>query len=162
MTYHITIKADKKNLKKVRTFLENTFTQMQVPPVESNQMILAVDEILTNLINYSAKNNHEKEIDVTFIEKDGRFIFEIYDYNAPFFDLTQHKDANLQEIKKQKRKGGMGLTLVKKIMDEIEVCYENNTNIWRLQKKLSFLPFQKNSSSKNEQKYNPIDSGHFR
>ncbi|WP_448528573.1 ATP-binding protein [Raineya sp.] len=139
MKYNISIKAEKKNLKKVRTFLENVFAQMQVPEVESNQLILVVDEILANLIIHSAKNDVQKDIDISLTENEGEVTFEIYDYNSPYFDLTQHEDANLQDLKKQKRKGGMGLTLVKNIMDEVEVYYEDNTNIWRLQKRLPFL-----------------------
>ncbi len=139
MKYNISIKAEKKNLKKVRTFLENVFAQMQVPEVESNQLILVVDEILANLIIHSAKNDVQKDIDISLTESEGEVTFEIYDYNSPYFDLTQHEDANLQDLKKQKRKGGMGLTLVKNIMDEVEVYYEDNTNIWRLQKRLPFL-----------------------
>lgn len=139
MKYNICIKAEKKNLKKVRTFLENVFTQMQVPEVESSQLILVVDEILANLIIHSAKNDIQKDIDISLTENEGEVTFEIYDYNSPYFDLTQHEDANLQDLKKQKRKGGMGLTLVKNIMDEVEVYYEDNTNIWRLQKRLPFL-----------------------
>ncbi len=139
MKYNISIKAEKKNLKKVRTFLENVFTQMQIPEVERNQLILVVDEILANLIIHSNKNDVQKDIDISLIENEGEVTFEIYDYNSPYFDLTQHEDANLQDLKKQKRKGGMGLTLVKNIMDEVEVYYEDNTNIWRLQKRLPFL-----------------------
>ncbi len=139
MQYNISIKAEKKNLKKVRTFLENIFTQMQIPELERNQLILVVDEILANLIIHSAKNDIHKNIDVAFYEKEGEITFEIYDYNSPYFDITQHKEVNLQDLKKQKCKGGMGLTLVKNIMDEVEVYYKDNTNIWRLQKRLPFL-----------------------
>jgi len=139
MKYNLSIKADKQNLKKVRNFLGEVLNKLQVSAIEANQLILVVDEILANLIIHSNKNNPKKDIDLTLTEESGEITFEIYDYNAPYFDLTQHQDANLQELVKQKRKGGMGLTLVKNIMDEVEVYYEDNTNIWRLQKRLPYL-----------------------
>jgi len=139
MKYNLSIKADKQNLKKVRNFLGEVLNKLQVSAIEANQLILVVDEILANLIIHSNKNNPKKDIDLTLTEEGGEITFEIYDYNAPYFDLTQHQDANLQELVKQKRKGGMGLTLVKNIMDEVEVYYEDNTNIWRLQKRLPYL-----------------------
>jgi anti-sigma regulatory factor (Ser/Thr protein kinase) len=37
----------------------------------------------------------------------------------------------------------MGLTLVKNIMDEVEVYHEDNTNIWRLQKRFPYLLLKK-------------------
>jgi serine/threonine-protein kinase RsbW len=139
MKYNLSIKADKKNLKKVRNFLGEVFAKLQVSAIEANQLILVVDEILANLIIHSSKNDPQKNIDLTLTDEGGEITFEIYDYNSPYFDLTQHQDANLQELVKQKRKGGMGLTLVKNIMDEVEVSYEDNTNIWRLQKRLPYL-----------------------
>ncbi len=139
MKYNLSIKADKQNLKKVRNFLSEVFAELHVSAIEANQLILVVDEILANLIIHSAKNNNKKEIDITLSEEAGEITFEIYDYNSPYFDLTQHEDANLKDLVKQKRKGGMGLTLVKNIMDEVEVYYEDNTNIWRLQKRLPYL-----------------------
>lgn len=139
MKYNLSIKADKQNLKKVRNFLGEVFATLQVPAIEANQLILVVDEILANLIIHSKKNNKNKEIDLSLSEEAGEITFEIYDYNSPYFDLTQHEDANLKDLVKQKRKGGMGLTLVKNIMDEVEVYYEDNTNIWRLQKRLPYL-----------------------
>lgn len=139
MKYNLSIKADTRNLKKVRSFLTKIFTKLQVEAIEANQLVLVVDEILANLIIHSAKNNNNKEIDLVVSEEAGEITFEIYDYNSPYFDLTQHEDANPKELIKQKRKGGMGLTLVKNIMDEVEVYYEDNTNIWRLQKRLPYL-----------------------
>lgn len=139
MKYNLSIKADKQNLRKVRNFLGEVLTELQVPAIEANQLILAVDEILANLIIHSGKNNAKKEIDLSLSEEAGEITFEIYDYNSPYFDLTQHEDANLKDLVKQKRKGGMGLTLVKNIMDEVEVYYEDNTNVWRLQKRLPYL-----------------------
>jgi serine/threonine-protein kinase RsbW len=143
MKYNLSIKTEKQNLKIVRTFLEKVLKEIQVSDIEANQLILVVDEILANLMIHSAKNNEKKDIDLTITEESGEITFEIYDYNSPFFDLTQHEDANLQELVKQKRKGGMGLTLVKNIMDEVEVYHEDNTNIWRLQKRFPYLLLKK-------------------
>jgi serine/threonine-protein kinase RsbW len=143
MKYNLSIKTEKQNLKIVRTFLEKVLKEIQVSDIEANQLILVVDEILANLMIHSAKNDEKKDIDLTITEESGEITFEIYDYNSPFFDLTQHEDANLQELVKQKRKGGMGLTLVKNIMDEVEVYHEDNTNIWRLQKRFPYLLLKK-------------------
>jgi serine/threonine-protein kinase RsbW len=143
MKYNLSIKTEKQNLKIVRTFLEKVLKEIQVSDIEANQLILVVDEILANLMIHSAKDNEKKDIDLTITEESGEITFEIYDYNSPFFDLTQHEDANLQELVKQKRKGGMGLTLVKNIMDEVEVYHEDNTNIWRLQKRFPYLLLKK-------------------
>jgi serine/threonine-protein kinase RsbW len=143
MKYNLSIKTEKQNLKLVRTFLEKVLKEIQVSDIEANQLILVVDEILANLMIHSAKDNEKKDIDLTITEESGEITFEIYDYNSPFFDLTQHEDANLRELVKQKRKGGMGLTLVKNIMDEVEVYHEDNTNIWRLQKRFPYLLLKK-------------------
>lgn len=139
MKYNLSITSERKNLKKVRTFLENIFRNLYIKDIECNQLILVVDEILANLMIHSAKKGVVKDIDLTVLQEGGEITFQIFDYDAPYFDLTQHEDVEPQELVKQKRKGGMGLTLVKSIMDEVEVYYEDNTNIWRLQKRLPYL-----------------------
>ncbi|MFN3316655.1 MAG: ATP-binding protein, partial [Raineya sp.] len=78
MKYNLSIKADKENLKKVRNFLGEVFSELRVSAIEANQLILVVDEILANLIIHSAKNNSKKDIDISISEEAGEITFEIY------------------------------------------------------------------------------------
>lgn len=150
MKYHLCINADKKNLKKARVFLEKILEEWQVKPIDANQLVLVLDEVLANLIIHSLKETIQKNIDIFVLIQEDYLMLDIYDYNAPYFDITNHQDIALETLKQQKRKGGMGLTLVKNIMDLVEVCREENNNVWHLEKRFPHFLLLKNSSEKNK------------
>lgn len=61
-------------------------------------------------------------------------IFEISDQGEAFNILT-YEVPDLRKVMIEKRKGGLGIILVKKIMDEIEFESKNGTNVCRLIKR---------------------------
>ena len=52
------------------------------------------------------------------------------------FDLRKYPEPDIKDIIKQKRKGGVGLLLVKRIMDEIDFIDKKDYHIVRLIKNL--------------------------
>ena len=58
-------------------------------------------------------------------------IFEITDQGEAF-NLLDYDAPELKQVVEEKRKGGLGIILVKKIMDEIEFESKNGKNICRL------------------------------
>ena len=66
-------------------------------------------------------------------------IFDVIDKGIGY-DLRDHKTPQLEEIIKAKRKGGLGLLLVQKIMDKIDFIPDTKGNIIRLVKHLSSEP----------------------
>lgn len=51
------------------------------------------------------------------------------------FNLLEYEVPDLKKVIEEKRKGGIGILLVKKIMDEIEFESKNGENTCRLIKK---------------------------
>jgi serine/threonine-protein kinase RsbW len=58
-------------------------------------------------------------------------IVEITD-KGDAFNLLEYEVPNLNQVIEEKRKGGIGILLVKKIMDEIQFESKNGKNICRL------------------------------
>ena len=94
-------------------------------------MVLAVDEVCANVIIHSNKCNENEKLEVFTELKENEVIFEVID-NGRGYDLRKHEAPNLKEIVKSKRKGGVGLLLVQKIMDEIDFIPYNKGHIIRL------------------------------
>jgi len=149
MKYHLVISSDKKNLQKARIFLQKILEEWHISPIDSNQVVLVLDEVLANLMIHSLKENETKNIDIFVQIQEEYLLLDIYDYNSPYFDIAAHQDIALETLKRQKRKGGMGLTLVKTIMDLVEVYREGTTNIWHLEKKFPHFLLFKNIADKN-------------
>lgn len=102
--------------------------------VESHKMILAVDEICANLIIHANSSDPNKQLNVAINVNDDRIIFTIKD-KGKTFDITKYKEPAMDHIISTGRKGGLGLILVRRIMDDIEFSTEKNYNICRLVKK---------------------------
>ncbi len=101
-----------------------------------NQIILAVDEITANLIKHSNHEDESKFIDLKVSRINDCLSFEFSDEGIPF-NLGEYEAPNVGDDIHKRRKTGMGLYLVNKIMDKVEFPSEKNNNIWRLCKKLT-------------------------
>ena len=125
------------NLKLIREFVTTVLRELALSDVEINQLVLAVDEICSNLIIHSHKCNPNSYIEIIILNQVNEVIFEIRDRNDQPFDFSKYKKPSLKKIVKEKRKGGIGLMLVNKIMDKVEVTNDNSMNVWRMSKLLS-------------------------
>lgn len=62
-------------------------------------------------------------------------IFEIQD-DGTVFDINAFQEPTLENLISVKRKGGLGIRLVKSIMDSIEYQTRDGKNVCRLTKQL--------------------------
>jgi len=104
--------------------------------IKKNQIILAVEEVCANLIIHSHACNPSDSIVLKIFKNRNKIIFEIKD-SGKAFNLLEYQEPQLADVIKEKRKGGLGIILVKKIMDSIEFESSNNQNICRLTKTLN-------------------------
>lgn len=135
MEHNLKISCSKENLKEVRRFVNTALSSYHISESEKNMITLAVDEVCANLIIHSHKNNPKEFIILNILEQNGMLVFEIID-NGESFNLLQHEEQPLNQIVKQKRKGGLGIMLVKRIMDDIQIYNAPNYNVCRLYKKI--------------------------
>lgn len=136
MVYKAKIPCKKERLSDIRLFLNNVLEKHKVPDKHQNTLILAVDEICANLIIHSHGCDPSHFIEIKVDVDDGSDItFEIVD-NGAGFNIGAYEEPKISDIVKEKRKGGIGLMLVRRIMDEIELIEGKNSNTYRLYKKL--------------------------
>ncbi len=136
MDNQLKVPCSKEKLRDVRIFIEDILKKHQIPELEAGKMILAVDEVCANLMIHSHNCNPNKHIgvEISVMEND-KIIFEITDYGVGF-NFCRYQEPSLEEIIKQKKKGGVGLMLVRRIMDNMEFIQKHNRNIYRLTKYL--------------------------
>jgi serine/threonine-protein kinase RsbW len=137
MNDRIRIPCSKNNLKDIRVFVTETLKYLSVPDLEISMIVLAVDEICANRIIHSNHNNDKLSLELK-IMKDGKngISFEIMD-EGDLFDHNNYPETHIGQLVKEKRKGGLGLMLVRKIMDSFEVSRENDLTVCRLFKKVN-------------------------
>lgn len=136
MKHKLTISCSKVNLTKIRHFVAELLGGIHLTEVEAHKLVLAVDEVCANLIIHSNQCNPTKKIDVIVDVEEQKSITFIIKDKGVSFDLNEYKEPSMDEIVTSGRKGGVGLILVKRIMDKIEFSTEKNYNICRLTKNL--------------------------
>ncbi len=131
MKNSIQIYCNKENLADVRQFVANSLARTALSDIQKNALVLAVDEVCANVIIHSADCDCKKTLEVFTNVKKHEAIFDVIDKGFGY-DLRNHKMPHLDEIIKSKRKGGVGLLLVQKIMDKIDFIPDTKGNIIRL------------------------------
>lgn len=133
MKYSIKVPCLKKNLAKIRSFVGGVLRKYGVDEVQANNLVLAVDEVCANLIIHSYHSNPAEKLEVDVKVNSNKITFDIHDHTDGF-DIREHPEPVIEEIIKSKRKGGVGLMLVKRIMDDIDFVEGDNSKIVRLTK----------------------------
>ena len=138
MDYRYNCQCSKEKLKKIREFVSEVLHKYNLTEVKINELVLAVDEVCANLIIHSHNCNPQEsfEIKINVNKKEG-ITFYIIDDGKIGFNLNQYKEPSINELIKKQKKGGVGLILVKRIMDDIQFKCSPERNVCRLFKKLN-------------------------
>lgn len=135
MTAKIRVNCQKTNLKKIRAFLRDCLSSESFSESDSNLLLVAVDEVCANLMIHGHNCSDQAFLEVAYTNNGKLITFEILD-KGPFFNIASYKPPSIEKLLHERRNGGMGLILVKRIMDGIEAEADNGCNIYRMWKKL--------------------------
>ena len=108
-------------------------------PEELNMPInLAIEEAVSNVMLYAYPDNKSGQVLVEFegckhTDKGERLTFVISDSGIPF-DPTQKPEADITLSAEDRAIGGLGIHLVRQIMDQVSYARKNNKNILTLVK----------------------------
>jgi len=101
---------------------------------------LAVDEILTNIIRYGYDDGAGvHEITVRFAVDHGELVVEVEDDARPFNPL-EIAPADVSSPVEQRRVGGLGVHLVRSVMDALAYRRDGDKNVLRMTKRLAQAP----------------------
>lgn len=131
MRHQIRIYCQISALAGLRSFLQKTLSDLGLNDIDQHQLTLAVEEVCANLIIHSHHCNERDQINLEVKTSPNKIIFEIKDQGQAF-NILDYEIPNIKKVMEEKRKGGLGIILVRKIMDEIEFESEKGTNTCRL------------------------------
>lgn len=137
MAYSFDIPSSKNKLRQMRQFVTDVLTQHGVSDIEINMMVLAVDEVCANIIIHGHPSDTESKVRLDIDFKNGGIWFNIVDHGNAF-DLVSYEAPSIEDLIRKKNKGGIGIMLVKKIMDDIQFHSSTKKNTLTLFKKASF------------------------
>ena len=124
------------NLLGARDFIRKSLKKHVASEVALNEIVLALDEMCSNLMIHAHHCDPEHLLELTIRAKtNGNLIFEIMD-DGTVFDVNAFDEPTLNDLISVKRKGGLGIRLVKTIMDTIEYETRGHRNVCRLTKRV--------------------------
>ncbi|MFZ1731504.1 MAG: ATP-binding protein [Bacteroidota bacterium] len=108
----------------MRTFVSDAARQFGFGEGDVGKIELAIDEACTNIIKHAYRYNPDGIIEIRLSvqqgsEKTRKFIVEILDSGVSF-DSSKYTAPDMTEYFKKLRHGGLGIVLMKKLMDEVE------------------------------------------
>jgi serine/threonine-protein kinase RsbW len=123
--HDMSISNDLAYLAQVRDLVSRSIAEGGFPSHFLNRLQIAVDEAVTNIIEHGyadeprGSSRIELHVDVT----NERFRIEITDHGRTF-DPNQITDIDIQQHVLNGRSGGLGVFLMRKIMDQVDYHYQ--------------------------------------
>lgn len=124
----IKIKYSLQELKAARLFIHKQLQKISVCEDDINMIVLSVDEVCANLIIHGNEANKADKIEITILKEANGIRVNILDHGISF-NPVNFKEKSLASLVSEKKKGGMGLILVNKIMDKIDYQIEETYNV---------------------------------
>lgn len=137
MKYKVNIGCSLDNLFRARDFIRRSLKDHVPSDIMLNEIVLAIDEMCSNLMIHAhhCDPDHLLELSIQTKQK-GIIIFEITD-DGTVFDINSFEGQTINNLINIKRKGGLGIRLVKSIMDNIEYLTRDGKNVCRLTKQVN-------------------------
>ncbi|MBK8663154.1 MAG: ATP-binding protein [Ignavibacteriales bacterium] len=133
-TYNISISNRIEETPRVTALIENEVFRAGFPQKDVYDILIAVDEILSNIVYYAYGEGGDGRIDVAFLIDDGKVELEFSDEGVEF-DPLKKKDPDTSVPVDKREIGGLGIFLVKKLMNSVEysrVGQKNNLKITKI------------------------------
>ena len=132
----ITLKNDVHEVSKLSTFQKSFYEKMNLEKSLASQLRLAVEEAVVNVIEHAYPYGTEGSVEVTMMS-DGHQLKVVIDDSGMPFDPTIEKKVDITLSADERQVGGLGILLVRELMDTINYEYINGHNILTLRKKIS-------------------------
>ena len=133
----LTVPAEVSQLETVQGFVSQELEKHGCDRKIQFQIEMAVEEIFVNIAHYAYESGvGDATVLCEILDHPLRTVIQFMDHGTPF-DPLEKEDADTSPEALEARKGGLGILLVKKMMDEVSYKYEGGKNILTIHKDLS-------------------------
>lgn len=135
MKKKLIFKNEEQELARVAGFMEEICDELQLDMHVAMKLQVAMEEMVTNVIFYAYPQGTSAEIVLTAESDESELTFVLSDSGKPF-DPTAKDAPDLDVDPMDREQGGMGILIVKNIMNEVSYQRFGNTNQLTMKKKL--------------------------
>ena len=128
--------AKRENLPKAQAFIDELLEGALCPPLTQTAIDVAVEEIFVNIASYAySPESGPVTIRLELHEEPHSIEISFIDHGKPYNPLAK-PDPDTTLSVRQRKKGGLGIYMVKQSMDRVNYEYKEGENILTIEKLL--------------------------
>ena len=126
--------AEKKELDNVIKFI-NSEIEKDVDKKTLMKIDVVIEEIFVNIASYAYKQEENGFVDISIKNENNKIIISFEDMGVPFNPLLK-ENPDITLSAENREPGGLGIYMMKKMMDNVEYIYKDNKNILVIEKNI--------------------------
>lgn len=135
MKKQLIIKNEISEISKLQLFVEAIGEECELSPTLVFNLNLVLEEAVSNIILYAYPKQMGKEITVMADKNDNILVFTLTDTGEEF-NPTEVPEVDINLSADERPIGGLGIFLIKNIMNEVEYQRIEGRNVFTLKKRL--------------------------
>ena len=132
---HLVLHNDLKEIPRLAEFVKVLASDVKMAPTLALNLNLALEEVVSNVMLYAYPPGSSGLVEVEAIVRDGNMDFIVTDAGIPF-DPTSVGRPDLTLGVNERPVGGLGIYLVRTIMDQVSYARVDGKNVLSMTKKL--------------------------
>jgi anti-sigma regulatory factor (Ser/Thr protein kinase) len=134
----LTLPNDIETIPQLNEFIDAVAEEAGLDMAFTMSLNLAIEEAVVNVMEYAYPEGTQGFVDIRLMVGDGELCCILSDSGTPF-DPTLTPDADTTLSAEERSIGGLGIHLVRQIMDHISYEYKDQHNILTLTKHLATI-----------------------
>jgi anti-sigma regulatory factor (Ser/Thr protein kinase) len=136
MEKKLVIKNDISEISKLATFIGELSEELDLTPELNFNLNLVLEEAVSNVILYAYGKEEQKDISLVAYLSDNNLVFVLTDSGMEF-DPTKVPDADVTLSAEEREIGGLGIYLIRQIMNTVEYQRIDGKNVLTMRKELN-------------------------
>lgn len=132
----MTVPAALPEMERVQYFIGETLTELQCSQQTRIQIRIAVDEVFSNIARHSDARKGDTVTVITQAEEETRAVMITFIDGSPHFDPLSAPEPDVTAPARKRPAGGLGLFMLKQMMDNASYEYRDGMNILTIKKKI--------------------------
>jgi len=131
----IRIEADVREIERLNKLVRQFGELHDVPSRTLYAVNLALDELVTNVVLYGFTDPANQQVLIKIATGGSELVASVHDGGKPFNPLDV-KPPDLNAPLEERELGGLGVHLVRSLMDQVTYARENDQNVLTVRKKI--------------------------
>ena len=136
MKKSLVLSNDIRQIPELADFVDELAEETSLDPALAMSLNLALEEAVTNVMMYAYPSGVTGQVELDVETQPAKLVFELRDTGVPF-DPTAAPDADISLGVEERPIGGLGIFLVRQIMDSVKYARRGGKNILILVKNIA-------------------------